>query len=126
LPIAIGEDERRTLAIPLGAVPPAYVHASAKLLARAPADVPAARWHRCIRDAVEFLDEWGEAAVSLGWSVDDLFGLDPVAPLARYDNMGMLWLLKGERVIALTSTEARFASLTFYRKTHARPLRRSA
>jgi hypothetical protein len=114
--IVIGEDEQRSLAIPLGHIPAVYADAFAKLLAGAPADVPAKRWHRCIIDAVEFLDQWGEQAARLGWGPDELFGLHPVAPLARYDNMGTLWLLKGERVVALTETEARLNGLACYRK----------
>ena len=35
--------------------------------------------------------------------------------MARYDRMGLLWLLKGERVVALTATEARLSGgLTVY------------
>jgi hypothetical protein len=118
--IVIGEDEERTLAIPLGAVPAAYAEAFARLLAKAPADVRAERWHRCIRDAVGFLDEWGEEAARLGWAPEELFGLDPLAPLARYDKTGMLWCLKGERVIDLTVTEAKLSGgLTCYRKARA-------
>ena len=47
----------------------------------------------------------------------DLFGLRPTHPTARYDRMGMLWFLKGERVVALTATAARFSGgLAFYRR----------
>jgi len=46
-----------------------------------------------------------------------LFGLDPVAPMARYDRMGLIWMLKGERVVALAATEVKLSGgLTFYRK----------
>jgi hypothetical protein len=38
--------------------------------------------------------------------------------MARYDRIGMLWFLKGERVGALTATAARFSGgLAF----HGRP-----
>ena len=70
-----------------------------------------------VNDASLFLDAWGAKAIRLGWSVADLFGLDPVMPMARYDRMGLLWILKNERVIALTATEARLAGgLTYYRQ----------
>ena len=37
--------------------------------------------------------------------------------MARYDCMGLIWMLKGERVAALTAAEARLSGgLTFYRK----------
>ena len=52
---------------------------------------------------------WGPAA--------DLVGLHPTHPTARYDRMGMPWFLKGERVVALTATEARFSrGLAFHRR----------
>jgi hypothetical protein len=118
----IGEDEKHSLAIPLGAIPVIYADAFSKLLTKTPADVPDKRWHRCIREAVEFLDQWGEAAARLGYSPERLFGLDPAAPLRRYDRMGMLWFLKGERVVALTATGAKLSDgLTCYRKAHASP-----
>jgi hypothetical protein len=46
------------------------------------------------------------------------FGLDPVAPLARYDGMGLVWLLKGrERVSELTAAHARLSGgNVFYRQ----------
>jgi hypothetical protein len=36
-----------------------------------------------------------------------IFALLPAAPMARYDRMGLLWLLKGERVVELTATTAK-------------------
>jgi hypothetical protein len=51
-----------------------------------------------------------------GVAVEDLFGLDPTAGLKRHDTTGLLWLLKGERVVALTATEVRLTSkLTYYK-----------
>jgi hypothetical protein len=43
------------------------------------------RWRQAVTDGGTFLAKWGEQALALGWTVDDLFGLHPVAPLARYD-----------------------------------------
>jgi hypothetical protein len=46
-----------------------------------------------------------------------LFGLHPDAPMARYDRMGLIWMLKGERVVEVTATGARLSGgLTFDRK----------
>jgi hypothetical protein len=41
------------------------------------------------KDAVAFLEEWGEAAARFGWSPEELFGLDAAAPLARYIGWGL-------------------------------------
>ena len=35
----------------------------------------------------------------LGWRPDELFGLHPDAPMGRYDRMGLIWMLKGKRVM---------------------------
>jgi hypothetical protein len=65
--------------------------------------------------------DWGRQADALGWSATEVLGLDPIAPLARYDNMGLVWLLHGCPVVALTQHTAtiRMATgnhLTFYRR----------
>jgi hypothetical protein len=112
----IDETEREAIAIELGGVPEIYALAFAQLQAHAPPEAPLERWHEFINDAGIFLDQWGRDAERLGWTAEDLFGLHPVAPMARYDRMGLIWLLKGERVVALTTTGARLSGgLTFYR-----------
>jgi hypothetical protein len=64
----------------------------------------------------------------LGWTARDLFGLTPVpdkpAPnyrrLARYDETGMIWLLRRRSVVALTDATAAIenptGAVTVYRK----------
>jgi hypothetical protein len=79
-----------------------------------PAYVDEADWQQMIADAEVFVATWGHKAETLGWSVDDLFGLHepPARPhpsyrrLSRYDCTGLIWLLQGRPVIALTETEA--------------------
>jgi hypothetical protein len=68
-----------------------------------------------------FLNQWPEQARSLGWTANDLFGLNPAAPLARYDGMGLCWLLRGQRVKAITDRTATIGTpsggtLTYYRR----------
>ena len=49
-----------------------------------------------------------------------MFGLDPVAPMARYDRMGLIWMLRGETVIDIIETAARLSDgLAFYRRAAA-------
>jgi hypothetical protein len=85
-----------------------------------PPDVPMDRWqHQYINDAGLFLDRWGREAEQLGCTAEDLFGLHPDAPMARYDRMGLIWMLKGERVVALTAIGARLSGgLRFYWKNY--------
>jgi hypothetical protein len=72
----------------------------------------------------------GEQAEALGWTPRDVFGLAPVpdkpAPsyrrLSRYDLTGLVWLLRGRQVVALTDDAAVIRSSTgavlIYRKEH--------
>jgi len=49
---------------------------------------------------------WPDQAASLGWTAYDLFGCHNLKPVERVDRMGLLWLLRGGRVAALTSESA--------------------
>lgn len=114
---AIDEAEREAIAIEMGGVPLIYAKPFAAIQARPPADVPDDRWQQFIDDGGLFIDAWGRQAERLGWTAADLFGLHPVVPMARYDRMGLLWTLKGQRVVALTATEARLSGrLAYYRR----------
>jgi hypothetical protein len=47
-----------------------------------------------------------------------MFGLQPAALMARYDRMGLIWMLNGERVVSLLATGARLSGgLAAYRKS---------
>jgi hypothetical protein len=90
--------------------------------------VAADDWRQAIDDGRQFLGRWGEHAEALGWRADDIFGLHdpPEQPgptyrrLSRYDGMGLIWLLHGRPVVALTATAAvigREGGPTFYRRS---------
>lgn len=65
------------------------------------------RWGLIVADAVAFLDQWGLSAVALGWTTLDLFGVGRDAPYHRLDLMGLVPLLGGKMVVALTTETAR-------------------
>jgi hypothetical protein len=83
-----------------------------------------------VTDAQRFLADWGGQSAALGWTVDELFGLHPAparpAPtycrLSRYDTTGLIWLLQGRAVVALTDTTATIRTSSggtvTYRKQH--------
>jgi hypothetical protein len=81
---------------------------------RPPALIPVERWRECVRDGSKFLARWGEQAEALGWTSADLFGLHtpPEQPhpsyrrSSRYDCIGLIWLLEGRAVVALTADTA--------------------
>jgi len=89
-------------------------HVFAALERRCPDHVEVGRWQRAVEDGRRFLAQWGEQAAALGWTARDLFGLHtpPADPhptydrLSRYDATGLLWLLEGRTVTALSSDTA--------------------
>jgi len=97
---------------------------------RCPDLIDYAEWQRAIESGRRFLAQWGEQAESLGWTSRDLFGLAPVPDkpaanyrrLSRYDLTGLIWLLRGDPVVALTETTAAIrhatGNITTYRRFH--------
>jgi hypothetical protein len=69
--------------------------------------VPHCRWQTFVANAARFLaGPFAEPAATLGWTALDLFGCDPDRPFARIDHLGLLWLLGGGRLVALTANTA--------------------
>ena len=103
--------------------PQSWIEGVAKLDAeRVPGDVPPRRWRQFIYEAARFLEGgFAAQAAALDWDALDLFGCDQMRPFARIDNAGLVWLLNGDRLVALTERSARIeaksgATLTYYRK----------
>ena len=105
-----------------------YGRALAGLRERCPERVEEHRWELAVMDAGSFMTRWGERAATLGWIANDLFGLAiiPERPtpnfqrLSRYDQTGLLWLLQGRKVVALTektaAIENQSGAVTVYRR----------
>lgn len=95
-----------------------------------PEHVELDRWQQAVADGRRFLGRWGDQAAALGWTASDLFGLHQVPEnpaltyrrLSRYDETGLVWLLRGDAVIALTEVTAAIQNavrvVTTYRKQH--------
>ena len=100
------------------------------LNARSPSYIESDRWRQAVEDGRCFLATWGERAQALGWTARDPFGLHqpPTNPapmyrrLSRYDETGLVWLLEGREVVALTEETAAIrwpgGSITTYRKNN--------
>jgi hypothetical protein len=54
-------------------VPPVYLDAWARLNCQKPARVSEAEWRLALDDGGRFLDAWGELAVDVGWTSENLF-----------------------------------------------------
>ena len=63
-------------------------------------------WHTLQENALRFLQEWASQAHKLGWGVLDLFGVHPTKPTVRFDSLGLVPLLKGRPILALTEGSA--------------------
>jgi hypothetical protein len=98
-------------------------------VAGCPDGVPTDRWKQAVADGQRFLGRWGEQAEALGWTARDLFGLIPfpdhAAPsfdrVGRYDETGLVWLLRGRPVVAMTEATAaienpKTGNVTVYRR----------
>ena len=67
---------------------------------------------------------WPGKAASMGWDAHHLFGCDGLRPAARVDRLGLLWLLRGGRIVALTSESAVIEMPSMSRLTYrVKPIR---
>ncbi len=64
-------------------------------------------WQTLLDDGGRFLDRWAAKAIGLNWTVEDCFGVDPRAPGARLDQMGLVPLICGTEIIAITEDSAK-------------------
>ena len=88
---------------------------------KSPVDVPPRRWLRFIGDCGRFLDGgWARQAAAFGWGPLDLFGCDRERPFVRVDRAGLLWLLNGRKLVALTADTATIETLTGAHQTYRR------
>ena len=97
-----------------------YASALAELRAKCPAYLPEDRWHQALAGATTFVTKWGAEAQAFGWAERELFGLHPVPGrpassyrrLSRYDETGLIWLLRSRPVVVLTETTAAIQGAT--------------
>ena len=86
-----------------------------------PACIRAPRWQQIIADADRFLGDWAAKASALGWKTIDVFGAHPTHPIQRLDCAGLILLLRGDELLAMTAETARIrtrtgAVMTYYRR----------
>jgi hypothetical protein len=88
-----------------------------------PQGYPERAWRQLMVDAERFLEEWAAQAHRLGWPDRALFGCHRRAPWGRIQGMGLVLLLRGEEIAALTETEAVIRTRTGRHQTYRRQLR---
>ena len=85
-----------------------------RLERRCPDHIDVAGWQQAVEDSRRFLTSWSVQAEALGWTAADLFGLAPVPEkvtvtyrrLSRVELTGLIWMLHGRPVLALTESSA--------------------
>jgi hypothetical protein len=122
-PLAVALDEERAALIEYeGGIPREWAEGFARLEPnRPPGDVPLRRWRTFVDDTGVFLDGgWAATAAALGWGPGELFGCDRDQPFARVNTAGILWLLNGDKLVALSSEIAVIERVTGARQTYRR------
>jgi hypothetical protein len=106
----------------------------ALLQSRCPNKIDHGDWQQAVKDGSHFLARWGVQAARFGWTARDLFGLHAVSDnpsqnyrrLSRYDETGLIWLLRGRPVVMLADATAAIenpsGAITIYRKHRKPPL----
>jgi TubC N-terminal docking domain len=85
-----------------------------------PRSYPTHAWQQLIGDAESFLENWAPQGAALGWPGWSLFGCHRRAPWGRIQGMGLVLLLRGDEIAALTATEAAIRTWTGARQTYRR------
>jgi len=98
-----------------------WADGAARLAAMAsPRHYPDQAWQQLIVDAERFLGDWAAQAAALGWPTWELFGCHRRAPWGRIQGMGLVLLLRGNEIAALTETEAVIRMPTGARQSYRR------
>lgn len=108
-------EERAAIVEIDGALPREWAEGLARLdCMPCPDSVHPERWAEVVNDAGRFADAWAAKAVALGWNVLDVFGVHPGKPDARFDRMGLVWLLRGKRILAISEDAAKLETSKGY------------
>jgi hypothetical protein len=114
------EAERAAIVEHDGKIPREWAEGFARLDSdRPPGDVPLKRWQQFVDDAGRFLDSpFCAVAAALGWGPLDLFGCNRDRPFVRIDQAGLLWLLNGAKLVALSENTATIETPAGSRQTY--------
>ena len=72
-----------------------------------PGGIGPRQWQQLIDNAGTFIDRFASQAASLGWDTASVFGCHPVAPTARLDLAGLVFLIGDGEIIAITTMTAK-------------------
>ncbi len=72
-------------------------------------------WPQMHTVALQFLSEHADRAAGLGWTTEELFGVDPVVGAVRIDACGALMISGGRPVQEVDQDRIRFGANSYYR-----------
>ena len=88
-------------------IPTEWAQGAIKLRSMAgPTDINAERWRVILADAAAFMERFAAQAAVLGWITAEIWGVHRIAPLQRLDAAGLVVLLRGREIAALTEDRA--------------------
>jgi len=88
-----------------------------------PLDWPPSRWPMLVQDARTFLERWAGQAHRLGWQNWELWGCHRRKPWGATHGLGLVLLLGGDELVAMTETAAVIRTATGNRQTYRRTFR---
>jgi hypothetical protein len=105
-------------------VPRAWLEGMQRLVRMScPFGYPPSAWERGVTDAEQFMDRWAAQAAVLGWRDWQVWGVHRRAPWHRLEGRGLVPALQGDKIGALTETEALFVKPSGTRLTFLRRIR---
>jgi len=100
-------DERAAVIADNVGVPREWVEGYTRLCAMPPpADISERDWQAMVDGAGRLLEQWGDKLASLGWTLEDIFGIHSLAPIARLDLAGLVRFLIRFELVDLTDEHA--------------------
>jgi hypothetical protein len=134
-PVHVEEWEERAAHLVFDAgLPRAWAEPVARLLCSGPpGDYDLVRWQKVTDAILRFFDQWAATAYALSWQLEEIIGMDPVAPAARHDRKGLALLSeRGSRVVAIDAdgadiVTAQGVETTFLsQQKHPQPMKRKS
>jgi hypothetical protein len=114
-------DERAAVIADNVGVPREWVEGYTRLCAMPPpADISERDWQAMVDGAGRLLEQWGDKLASLGWNLEDIFGIHSLAPIARLDLAGLVRFLIPFELVDLTDEHAILMNARGARHTYRR------
>jgi hypothetical protein len=74
-------------------------------------------WARVWSNALDFIERHGAEEHRLGWTAEELFGVNPALGVIRVDRTGALMLSSAGRVLAVAADLIRYVNGLAFRRT---------